>query len=314
LHGKHISVTETGSGQFRIANITTTGPQGMGVGRAAGGLIGGSGTRDTVPAMLTPGEAVVPRHLVGAIAPFLGAHGVPGFQQGGYVGGIGGLGPWTTGWSNLFQRSMTSAMEAAMTSALQSAQQAAFGVPGTITGTVASWIRAAMALAGAPASWYPALARLVSLESGGNPLAVNPTAVLSEHASGAWQMLPSTFFAYGGRGSLFNPIGEGLAALNYIRQVYGTPYAIPGLFSGTYGGYDAGGWLPPGLSVAWNGTGTPERILGPEEAGAVNNYYVNVQVGHGTHPAAAAREIADILNTGARAGVRLRRSLIGANG
>ena len=36
--------------------------------------------------MLEPGEAVVPKHLVPAVAPFLGAHHVPGFAAGGKVG------------------------------------------------------------------------------------------------------------------------------------------------------------------------------------------------------------------------------------
>jgi hypothetical protein len=35
--------------------------------------------------MLTPGEAVVPKHLVSAIAPFLSANKVPGFAAGGMV-------------------------------------------------------------------------------------------------------------------------------------------------------------------------------------------------------------------------------------
>ena len=52
---------------------------------ATGMLVPGVGSGDTVPAMLTPGEAVVPKHLVSAIAPFLGAHKVPGFAAGGMV-------------------------------------------------------------------------------------------------------------------------------------------------------------------------------------------------------------------------------------
>lgn len=48
-------------------------------------LVPGSGNTDSVPAMLMPGEAVVPKHLVAAIAPFLGANKVPGFASGGVV-------------------------------------------------------------------------------------------------------------------------------------------------------------------------------------------------------------------------------------
>jgi hypothetical protein len=47
----------------------------------------GFGHGDIVPAMLEPGEAVVPRHLVPSIAPFLAANKVPGFAGGGFAGG-----------------------------------------------------------------------------------------------------------------------------------------------------------------------------------------------------------------------------------
>jgi hypothetical protein len=76
-----ITTTQTG---------TATGPIAPGLGKyvpqvATGGRISGYGGGDIVPAMLEPGEAVVPKHLVGAVAPFLGAHGVPGFAKGGVV-------------------------------------------------------------------------------------------------------------------------------------------------------------------------------------------------------------------------------------
>lgn len=61
------------------------GPPAMPGGAAAGMLVPGSGSGDTVPAMLEPGEAVVPKRLVPHIASFLGAHGVPGFASGGIV-------------------------------------------------------------------------------------------------------------------------------------------------------------------------------------------------------------------------------------
>jgi len=37
--------------------------------------------------------------------------------------------------------------------------------------------------------------------------------------------------------------------------------------AGIYGWYDAGGWLPPGMSMAWNGTGQPERVSPPGSSG-----------------------------------------------
>ncbi len=46
----------------------------------------GFGGGDIFPAMLEPGEAVVPKHLVPSLAPFLGANKVPGFASGGLAG------------------------------------------------------------------------------------------------------------------------------------------------------------------------------------------------------------------------------------
>src|SRR6185437_6609869 len=49
--------------------------------------LGGYGGGDIVPALLEPGEAVVPKNLVGSVAPILKAHGVPGFASGGVMTG-----------------------------------------------------------------------------------------------------------------------------------------------------------------------------------------------------------------------------------
>ncbi len=51
-----------------------------------GGRLPGYGGGDTVPAMLEPGEAVVPKHLVPEMAAWAKAKRIPGFQTGGVVG------------------------------------------------------------------------------------------------------------------------------------------------------------------------------------------------------------------------------------
>jgi hypothetical protein len=65
-----------------------------------GGMVPGSGSGDIIPAMLEPGEAIIPRYLVPLISPILAAHRVPGF--GGMpqsssshfaAGGVAGGGP-----------------------------------------------------------------------------------------------------------------------------------------------------------------------------------------------------------------------------
>ena len=175
---------------------------------------------------------------------------------------------------------------------------------GKIGGSVNSWIIAALHAAGKPMSWLPALQRLVSLESGGNPRAVNPISVLGQHASGLWQMLPSTFYSYGGRGSLFNPVLEGIAALRYISARYGSPFNIPGLFSGGYRGYATGGiitepilgmGLRSGTTYGFGEHGIHERVtpLGAGGAGG-GNVYITV-TGDFANPDATGLRIAQVL-------------------
>jgi len=97
----------------------------------------------------------------------------------------------------------------------------------------------------------------------------------------------------------------------YIASRYGSPNAA-WAHEVSAGWYDRGGYLPVGWSLALNTTGRPEPVT-PHGRGTgqqVNNY-VTVQVGHGTHPVAAAQEIAKLLNQGARSGVKLRTSILG---
>lgn len=94
IHSKTISITE----QLRtIGSLTPVGGVASGTISGGGGgmrltnsatgmRVPGFGGGDIFPAMLEPGEAVIPKHLVGMVAPFLGAHGVPGFAAGGIMG------------------------------------------------------------------------------------------------------------------------------------------------------------------------------------------------------------------------------------
>lgn len=87
-HFTTIGSSVTGLGSVRT--ISGTGVVGSLGGRTGqtGFLVPGYGGGDTYPAMLEGGEAVVPKHLTPAIAPFLAANKVPGFASGGIIGGI----------------------------------------------------------------------------------------------------------------------------------------------------------------------------------------------------------------------------------
>jgi hypothetical protein len=140
-----------------------------------GGKIPGYGGGDIIPAMLEPGEAVVPKHLVGMVAPLLAGR-VPGFAAGGVAPGVG-------------------AMMQAVTGANSAAQ-----------------------IAGA---------------LGSAPVETAASLITSQMA--------------------------------YISGTYGTPgNAMAHKLQ--FGWFDAGGMLMPGLTMAYNGTGSPE-VITPMTAG-----------------------------------------------
>jgi hypothetical protein len=100
-------------------------------------------------------------------------------------------------------------------------------------------VNTAIEIAGVDSSWMPWLMYLMQRESGGNPVAYNPTPVNGEHATGLFQMLPSTFKQYAAPGhtDIWNPLDNTIAAIRYIKARYGHPSRIPGLTSRNYRGY-----------------------------------------------------------------------------
>ncbi|MFE4857388.1 hypothetical protein [Streptomyces sp. NPDC056670] len=119
--------------------------------------------------------------------------------------------------------------------------------------------------------------RQISTESGGNERAVqgdigdinNRTGDL---AKGLMQTISATFNAYKfpGHGDIFNGYDNLLAALNYAKHRYG-----PGLsFLGQGHGYDSGGYLQPGMNLAYNGTGRPEPVFTTQQANALTRLAV----------------------------------------
>jgi hypothetical protein len=111
---------------------------------------------------------------------------------------------------------------------------------------------------------WDALYTLWQQESSWNPYAVNP----SSGAYGIPQALPD---AQGHPYELGDAAGQIAWGLNYISGRYGDPIAAEDheLAYGWYGqggfhglrSYDRGGMLEPGVTIAWNGTGTPEPVV-----------------------------------------------------
>jgi TP901 family phage tail tape measure protein len=250
---------------------------------AGGGVLGGYAPgRDSVLALLSPGEGVLRPEAVrwlgeGAINSLnrqAKSGTLPAFADGGILSGAPGV--------------LTAPIRAALDAAINTLpgawlrdlghgiEQDLFGhlgvsiiMPG-VSGDVATWLSAALSATGAPGSWLSDLGLLVSKESGGNPSAVNSTPVGSEHATGLMQMLPSTYEAHrlpSLPDNILDPVSNAASAIEYILGRYGAPGNIPGLHGGDYQGYDTGGILAPGRSLAWNGTGRPEQVLSPGQGG-----------------------------------------------
>lgn len=241
-------------------------------GAAAGGLVGGGiPGRDSVPIMAMPGELVVPTKMVssGAVDHLRGS--IPGFASGGivpsYSGSVGGLPQWTRSNQQATIRLLSTDMAQAMASAFKSAVNSfsALGSGGPASGTVRqeqAYAASLFRFYGWGANQLPPLVALWNGESGWNPLARNP----SSGAFGIPQALPpSKMGALAASGNAAAQIrwGEG-----YIHSVYGTPANAYGTWlSRSPHWYDKGGWLKPGLNLAYNGTGRPEMVLPPGQGG-----------------------------------------------
>jgi hypothetical protein len=132
---------------------------------------------------------------------------------------------------------------------------------------VAQWtISALRRPLGEVAAWF----RRLMFESGGNPRAINrvDSNWRAGHPSvGIAQVIRGTFAANAGRFRGVGPFAYGVSMNPYANSFAGAHYAI-----GRYGslhavdprmrhaGYDLGGGLRPGMTMAWNGTGKTEPL------------------------------------------------------
>jgi SLT domain-containing protein len=150
---------------------------------------------------------------------------------------------------------------------------------GSLTPAVQQWFGKAVMVAGVPASWIPDLETIAQHESSFNPSAVNLTdsnAAAGDPSKGIMQLIGTTFDAYHNprtSPNIWDPVANIAASIGYIRARYGTVANVPGVMSlgqgGKYVGYDNGGALPPGLTMAVNQTGRPEAVLTADDSAAL---------------------------------------------
>lgn len=293
---------------------------------AGGGVLSGYAPgRDTVPALLSRGEAVLVPELVRAIGPQTilaanaAASGRPTGGDGGYAGGgtvrrfagggvVGDLLGWIPGigddlaslwespasWvktriggSSGLVDLLAQIPETLIGKAVEWLSSKVGGLFGTsggaVSGQLVDWIKSAMLITGVGADWFTPLSTLIMRESGGNPNAINLWDINAQNgipSQGLMQTIPPTFAAYRDPrlpNEITNPIANIVAGINYIRSRYGSIFNVQQANPGAPPmGYDSGGWLPPGFSSVYNGTGRPEAVLTSEQWAAI--------AGHGDGP------------------------------
>jgi hypothetical protein len=240
-------------------------------GHAAGWHVPGYGGGDSVPAMLEPGEAVVPKHLVPAVAPFLGAHHVPGFAAGGRVGNMSEVfALWAKEmWAHdLHGHGRGHPIgEAAMKALLASVTQ-----PSKLSGIWDSpqwrdYARDEKSLMGGYAAKDLQYWNLEAIAHPAMTKARKAEIAHLEHEMHAHALAhqPGWVKYYERKLQAFEhpetaKDAAELAALQ--RQGFSS--------GGLVRSYDSGGYLPVGLSMAYNGTGKPEAVGGGAAAPEVH--------------------------------------------
>lgn len=121
--------------------------------------------------------------------------------------------------------------------------------------------------------WLAGLNTLITRESGWNPSSINLTdsnAKAGHPSQGLMQLIPGTFAAYGMGGSITDPVSNVVAGIRYILSRYGDISKVQQANAHLAPkGYDMGGPLLPGLTLANNTTGTVEGVLNPTGLAAV---------------------------------------------
>ena len=102
---------------------------------------------------------------------------------------------------------------------------------------------------------WQSLVNVLMRESGFNNNAQNPTST----AYGMFQFLDSTWAGYP-YGKTSDPYQQAVDGLLYIQRRYHSP-SFAWAHELNYGWYDQGGYLPPGITTVFNGTGRPEPVL-----------------------------------------------------
>lgn len=131
-------------------------------------------------------------------------------------------------------------------------------------------VQKALGLLGQPLGYTDEVLHRLMQESGGNPRAVNNWDLNARNgnpSTGLMQVIRGTFASYAGRfkgtgpflnGVSIDPLANVYAGLNYAMHRYGGSWPSVMMRAG---GYDSGGSLYPGSTLAINNTGKTETVF-----------------------------------------------------
>jgi hypothetical protein len=207
----------------------------------------------------------------------------PRMASGGILGTLKDIGGWFAHPVDHLKSLMSGPL-----SALHSLEGSGFGkaaaaIPRTIVSHLADLVKHAIGSIGGGAlggmGWqrmmdvlhtaFPGLA----LISGYRPGAITATGNRSYHASGRAVDLPPSVAVFNWIRSNFGSTTKELifSPMGNLQIWNGKPHMYSGItrdmhWNHVHWAYDNGGYLPPGFSMAYNGTGKPERVMGPNDA------------------------------------------------
>lgn len=170
------------------------------------------------------------------------------------------------------------------------------GTPGNL-GAYSSIAAYVLKILNQPLRDVPVVMAQMQTESGGNPYAINRWDINWQegHPSvGLMQVIAGTYAGYGAPrygyptpvayGVSENPLANIYAGMAYAVSRYGSDYAYgpPTGWTQVLGhghGYDQGGWLSPGMNLAYNGTGKPEWVSPPNAIGGPGGLIITIDFG-----------------------------------
>jgi SLT domain-containing protein len=247
------------------------------------------------------------------------ALGVRGFAAGGIYDGGRMVDMVTPDMTNDTYSAIAKKTAGALNSAVASAGAGGGG------GGAARWapvVLQALAMMGQPAGLVGAVLRRMNQESGGNPTIANlwdSNARRGTPSVGLMQVIGPTYRANADPrrnvgpyvyGTSVDPLSNILASMHYALRRYGSL----GAAFNRAGGYDSGGWLPPGATMAVNQTGTPEAILTGRQwdsvqalaaqgaSGGGTGAVINVYAREGQNTEAIANDVVRRLDFSSRTG------------